>query len=407
MKGAARRRIDVAEAESLIAARLPDWGTVEVPLAAARGEILRETIHAERDQPPFDRVTMDGIALRHADLAAGAREFGLDGVQGAGDDTLALTGNSSAVAVMTGAALPAGADTIVPVERTIRHAGGVTIETGYAAAPGQFIHRRGSDHPAGAQLLAPGTRLGPPEMAILTAGGQATVRIAHRPRVAVVSTGDELVEPGAPLGPNQIRASNEYAVEAALAARGFAQVTRQRLPDDEAVLTRVLTSLLAEQDVLILSGGVSMGNFDYVPRVLAALGMQLVFHKVLQRPGLPLWFGVSPTGQPVFALPGNPVATLVCTVRYVLPALLQALGARPAPVPRVRLATDYAFAPDLTAFLPVQLRWSDDGQCLAWPRPTNTSGDFVALRDTDGCVELPRGPATFPAGYVADFFAWT
>ncbi len=402
----ARRLIDVAEAEALIAARLPDWGTTERPLAASAGEVLRQRIVAERDQPPFDRVTMDGIALRHAGVQAGTRCFRLAGVQGAGSATLTLADDNSAVAVMTGAALPAGADTVVPVERTTRGDGTVSLESGYLPAAGQFIHRRASDHAAGVALLEPGTRLGPAEMAILTAGGGATVTVARRPRIAVIATGDELVEPGAPLGPNQIRASNEYAVEAALAARGFAPVARLRLPDDEGVLRGSLSTQLDGQDVLVLSGGVSMGDFDYVPRVLDGLGMRLVFHKVLQQPGKPLWFGVSPGGQPIFALPGNPVATLVCTVRYVLPALERALGAAPATVPRVRLAADHPCRPELTAFLPVKLRFGDDGQCEAWPRPTNTSGDFIALRDTDGFVELPRGRSVFPAGHVADFYAW-
>jgi molybdopterin molybdotransferase len=402
----ARRRIDVAEAAALIRARLTGWGTVRIPIDAAQGEILRQTITAERDQPPFDRVTMDGIALRHANFAAGLRTFRVAGTQGAGSAPAPLPDGQSCVAIMTGAALPPGADTVVPVERVRRDGASATIEAGYEPAAGQFVHRRASDHRQGATLLAPGTLLGAPEMAILTIGGADTVEVARRPAITVVSTGDELVDVGQPLAPVQIRSSNDRAIVAALATRGFIDCDRLHLPDDRAVLEPALGELLAEQDVLILSGGVSMGEFDYVPQVLLSLGMELVFHKVLQRPGMPLWFGVSPAGKPVFALPGNPVSSLVCLVRYVAPALMAALGAAPRPDIVARLDRHVQFEPDLTWFLPVTLRYGADGECLATPKPTNTSGDFVALGGTDGFVELPRGMSDFAPGYTARFYAW-
>ncbi len=401
-----RRRIDVAEAAALIRGRLRGWGTVRVPIDAAQGEILRQAVTAERDQPPFDRVTMDGIAIRHSAFAAGTLTFQMAGTQGAGSAPLPLQDETSCVAIMTGAALPPGADTVVPVERITREGQTARIEPGYVPVAGQFIHRRASDHPLGATLLSSGTLLGPPELAILTVGGSATVEVARRPAITVISTGDELVDVGAALGPSQIRSSNGWAIAAALAHRGFLDCDRLHLPDDRAVLERELRQLLAEQDVLILTGGVSMGEFDYVPRVLQDLGMELVFHKVLQRPGMPLWFGISPDGKPVFALPGNPVSSLVCLVRYVAPALVAALGATTRPEPVVRLGQDVRFEPDLTYFLPVRLDYTVDGTCLAVPKPTNTSGDFVALSGTDGFVELPRGILEFPVGYSARFFAW-
>ncbi len=401
-----RRRISVADAETLLRGRLGGWGDVRVPIDAAVGEILRQTITAERDQPPFDRVTMDGIAIRHSAFASGLRTFTVAGTLGAGGTPVPLADERTCVAIMTGAALPPGADTVVPVERISRENSIATISAGYQPVPGQCVHRRGSDHPRGAPLLQPGVVLGPPEMAILTVAGHSDVQIARRPAIAIVSTGDELVDVGQALGPTQIRASNDRAIATALSRRGFTRCRRRHLPDDRAVLERELGTLLAEQDVLILTGGVSMGEFDYVPQVLMTLGMELVFHKVLQRPGLPLWFGVSPDGKPVFALPGNPVSSLVCLVRYAAPALLAALGATPRPLPVVRLGADVRFEPDLTYFLPVRLDYTPDGQCLAMPNPTNTSGDFIALGGTDGFIELPRGAADFPAGYGASFFPW-
>jgi molybdopterin molybdotransferase len=402
----ARRRIDVREADALIRRRLQGWGTVRVPLDTAQGEILRQMITAERDQPPFDRVTMDGIAIDHGAFAAGIRRFKVAGTQGAGSAPVRLPDNQSCVAIMTGAALPPGADTVVPIERTTRDGPTAAVEAGYEPAAGQFVHRRASDHRQGSSLLPPGTLLGAPEMAILTVGGSDTVEVARRPAITVVSTGDELVDVGLPLGPTQIRSSNDRAIAAALATRGFIDCDRLHLPDDRAVLETALGELLAEQDVLILTGGVSMGEFDYVPQVLLDLGMELVFHKVLQRPGMPLWFGVSPAGKPVFALPGNPVSSLVCLVRYVAPALVAALGAAPRPDVVVRLDRHVKFEPDLTYFLPVTLRYGADGECLATPKPTNTSGDFVALGGTDGFVELPRGMSEFAPGYTARFYGW-
>jgi molybdopterin molybdotransferase len=401
-----RRRIEVAEAAALIHARLGGWGTVRVPLDAAQGEVLRQPVIAERDQPPFDRVTMDGIALRHGALAGGLRAFRVAGTQGAGGAPLEVPDERSCVAIMTGAALPRGADTVVPVERIARDGATATIEPGYEPTTGQFVHRRASDHREGSTLLTPGTLLGAPEMAILTVGGSDTVEVARRPAIAVVSTGNELVDVGRPLSATQIRASNDRAIAAALASRGFIDCDRLHLPDDRQVLETALGELLAEQDVLILTGGVSMGEFDYVPQVLQDLGMELVFHKVLQRPGMPLWFGVSPAGKPVFALPGNPVSSLVCLVRYVAPALLATLGATPRRDMVVRLAAHVRFEPDLTYFLPVTLAYGADGECLATPRPTNTSGDFVALGGTDGFIELPRGMSDFAPGYTARFYGW-
>lgn len=399
-------QIEVAEAVALLHCQLPDWGTVTCRVEDALGQVLRNRVTAERDQPPFDRVTMDGIAICHRGYGAAGGVFQTVGTQGAGSPPLPLPDGASGVIIMTGAALPPGADTVIPLERFTLQGTRVTVEAGYTPSKGQFIHRQGADNRQGDALLGPGSWLGPPEMGILTVSGADTVQVARRPRVALISTGDELVAAGQPLGPAQIRGSNGPSLSAVLHRRGFTPCTQRHLPDNRAVLERELGQLLAGQDVLILTGGVSAGAFDFVPGVLADLGVTPVFHKVLQRPGRPLWFGRSPGGQPVFALPGNPVASLVCGVRYVMPLLLAALGAAPRPARVVQLSAAVHFSPDLTYFLPVRLAYTPGGQCLAEPHPTNTSGDFIALGGTDGFVELPRGKADFPAGYPARFFPW-
>jgi len=403
-------RIDVTRADRLIAETLPAYSTLPVSLSQSHGQVLRQTVIAERDQPPFNRATMDGIALRSAALSSGSRRYRVAGIQGAGQSQLTLPADTSEQShcceIMTGAVVPAGCDTVVPVERIEQNDEWVQLEAGYQPEPGQFVHRQGTDHLAGDTLLEPGTLIGAPEMAILTAAGQPTVQIARWPRVAIISTGDELVDVGEPLADCQIRSSNDRAIETCLQLNGCQTTQRCRLPDDPTALEQEIQQLHADNDVLILSGGVSMGKYDYIPAILERLQVRVVFHKILQRPGLPMWFGISAANKPVFALPGNPVSTTVCCVRYVLPALRQALGLDAPFQETVALAESVDFAPDLTWFLPVRLHTGSSGLPEALPRPTNTSGDFVGLRNTHGFVELPQGQDHFPAGFVAKLYRW-
>jgi molybdopterin molybdotransferase len=399
-------RIDVNTASELISAAMPDFGASPVELEAASGRVLRQSITAERDQPPFDRATMDGISIAGAAFENGARRFKIAGIQAAGHAQKTLPDAAHCLEVMTGAVMPAGADTVVPVERITVQDNHAELESGYTPALGQFVHRRASDHSRQDQLLKPGIRIGGPDMAILTAAGQANVLVANDPRISVISTGDELVDVGTSIADHQIRSSNDRAIKTILRGRDYHRVERAHLRDDRAKLLKQVHKLHAENDVLILSGGVSMGKYDYVPAILEELGVELVFHKILQRPGLPMWFGVSREQKPVFALPGNPVSTLVCLVRYVIPALDLASGQSPLVPEFVPLAEAVEFAPDLCWFLPVKLTSKSGEGWLAQPRPTNTSGDFIGLRETDGFIELPRGQDHFPANYKARLFRW-
>jgi molybdopterin molybdotransferase len=232
------------------------------------------------------------------------------------------------------------------------------------------------------------------------------VRVSSQPAFMVVSTGNELVEPGEPIAAQQVRRSNAYAVAATLRARGFGRVGDDHVPDDEEMLRERLKLHLTTHDVVILSGGVSMGKFDFVPKVLIELGVEEVFHKVAQRPGKPMWFGVGPHGQAIFGLPGNPVSTLVCLIRYVIPAIAEAMGTRPVLHERLALAAPVAFDLPLSYFLPVSIEHDAWGRPWANPRPTNGSGDFLSLAGTDGFVELPPGPNTYPKGFVAGLYRW-
>jgi molybdopterin molybdotransferase len=368
--------------------------------------VLAEDVAAERDQPPFDRVTMDGIAVAFREWQDGRRKFTVVGTQAAGAPPLAVTAPDQCVEVMTGTVLPTGTDTVIPVERIARTGTAADVAADAVVKAEQFVHRRGSDRDAGSLVLRAGIRLGPPEIAVLAGAGRASARVAELPRVAVISTGDELIDAGKPIAAHQIRSTNDRAIEASLTRHRLGVVTRARLRDDANALAVAIDRLDSELDALVLSGGVSMGQFDFVPSVLEELGAKLVLHRIEQRPGRPMWFGVSARGKPIFALPGNPVSTLVCATRYLLPALRTATGLAPAPPERVELTAPVDGSPTLTYFVPVTLSSSAQGTLLAQPHPTNTSGDFVALAGTDGFVELAAKRGTYPAGTVARLFRW-
>jgi len=251
-----------------------------------------------------------------------------------------------------------------------------------------------------------GTRITGREIAVAAAVGRSTLSVSRAPTIAVVATGDELVEVGDAVAPHQVRRSNDHALRAALGMAGYSRVERFHLHDMRHEIEHMLWHIIAEFDVVLISGGVSKGKFDFLPAELDAQGVKKVFHGVAQRPGKPLWFGLNPDGKPVFALPGNPVSAYTCLHRYVLPGLARASGLT-APTPRrAALTAPVSFKPPLAYFLPVRISSGERGELLATPDPSNTSGDFAGLVGTDGFVELPAETTEFPIGYVAPFWAW-
>jgi molybdopterin molybdotransferase len=395
-----------AEADRLIGQHLQCLPIESLPLAQCAGAVLRENIYAERDQPPFDRVAMDGIALRSQSVGAASRTLRVQGTQAAGDPPLTLTGDDACIEVMTGAVLPGGCDSVVPVEEIAVTAGSAALGERVRVEPWQNVHRRGSDTRQGALLISAGVRLHAPEIAVAAGAGMARIRVSSQPMLAVISTGNELVEPGEPVLAHQVRRSNAYGIVAALRERGFQRVADDHIDDNPAELKDRLHFHLQTHDVLVLSGGVSMGRYDLVPQVMQELGVRAVFHKVAQRPGRPLWFGMAPSGAAVFALPGNPVSTLVCLARYVLPALAASLGEQPAAPERMALGAPVTVTPPLAYFMPVRVEQDDWGRAWAMPAPTNGSGDFSALAGTDGFIELPPGPNTYAKGFVTRLYRW-
>ncbi|HEY6456652.1 MAG TPA: molybdopterin molybdotransferase MoeA [Steroidobacteraceae bacterium] len=398
--------IDPQMAEAAIEARVSRQPAETRPLAGCLRQTLRQDVYAERDNPPFDRVCMDGIAIRSDALSRGVRRFALQATQPAGAPALTLEDVAAAIEVMTGAMLPVGTDCVIPLEEYDLDGRIVTLTSSAQGEPDRNVQRRGSDSRPGVPMLRAGVRLHAPEIAVVASAGLAAASVSRQPRFMVVSTGDELIEPGQPIAPHQVRRSNAYAIVAALTGHGFEEVRTDHLLDDERLLRERLAEHLALSDVLILSGGVSKGKFDFVPKVLKELGVAEVFYQVAQRPGMPMWFGVSPSGCAVFGLPGNPIATLVCLVRYVVPALLAAMGTQRRVPVRIALAAPIPRGRPMASFIPVTVQYDDQGHHLAHPHQPNGSGDFLALAGTDGFVELPPQAAPYPAGFVATLYRW-
>jgi molybdopterin molybdotransferase len=396
-----------AEAEKLIIDNLTGFLREDCPLSAAHGRVLRQDLVADRDLPPFDRVTMDGYALRFEALARGTRKFRVEATQAAGMRAFTLGDRDDAcVEVMTGAVLPAEADCVVPYEETLREGNEVTVTAPTRFNCGFSVHRRGSDHGAGGVMVRAGTKMTGREIAVAAAIGASSLVVSARPKIAVVATGDELVEIDAGVAPHQIRRSNDHAIRAALISAGYVHVERFHLRDVRQEIEHRLWHIIAEHEVVLITGGVSKGKFDFLPAVLDAQGVKKIFHGVAQRPGKPFWFGLTPRKTPVFALPGNPVSAYTCLHRYVLPALAHASGLRTGAPRLVALTAPVTFKPALAYFLPVHLSSGPGAELLGTPDPSNTSGDFAGLIRTDGFVELPADQTEFKTGFVAPFSAW-
>ncbi|HEX8330774.1 MAG TPA: molybdopterin molybdotransferase MoeA [Hymenobacter sp.] len=397
-----------AEATARVLATARPLPAETVPLPQAAGRILAETLTADRDFPPFNRVAMDGIAVAHAAWAGGQTEFVIQHTQYAGAAPQPLLDAQQAVEVMTGAVLPAGTDVVVRYEDIELHDNRAAIQIPPPATPGINIHHQAADRRVGDALLRPGTRLGPAELAVAATVGAAEIAVTRAARVAVVSTGDELVSIEVTPLPHQIRRSNAYALQALFAQTG-ADVSLFHLPDGLDELRRGLTNILdAGFDAVVLSGAVSKGRADHLPGLLRELHVEELFHEVQQRPGKPMWFGARLGGPVVFGLPGNPVSTFLTACRYVRPWLracqqpanaADLAAAAEAPAPAV-LVVDINFKPHLTHFVPVRLTVDAEGRRLATPLRVGGSGDLASLIEATAFLELPPEPAEFPAGSV-------
>jgi molybdopterin molybdotransferase len=394
--------ITVEEAEKIILDQVTDYGAEIVPFEMALGRVLAEDIKADRDLPPFNRVTMDGIAINFDAIENGVSTFRIKATQAAGDQPVDIGEHYECVEIMTGAVLPASSDTVIRYEDLELRAGLATLVTSEIKR-GQNIHYKGKDKKKNDIVASIGQLVTPAIIGLVASVGETELRVKKLPRIVILSSGDELVEVEDTPSPHQIRRSNGYTVRAVLKQHGV-DADVLHIPDNPGVIKTQLKNCLENYDVLLLSGGVSMGKFDYIPKALEELKVNLLFHKVQQRPGKPFWFGKHPDGNLVFAFPGNPVATFMCLHRYFLPWLNAALGNQTKSPLSAVLDSRYSFPLALKCFLQVRLYYNEYCQLMATPLEGNGSGDFANLADTDAFMELPMEKNLFKRGEV--FKVW-
>jgi len=399
--------IDAAEALRLILERARRLSPETVRVEDAAGRVLAGGIAATEDLPPFDNSAMDGYAARSADLAGATEaapvELAERDVLRAGDFPSASVGPGEAVRIMTGAPVPPGADCVVMVERT-RPAGAGRVAILRAPRAGDHIRRAGEDVRKGTPLLTDGAQLRPFEVALLAAQGRAEVAVTRRPRVGVLATGDELAAAGAPLAPGKIRNSNGPALVAALRRRGYEVRDGGIVRDDLDAIREKIRDLLGWADVLLVSGGVSVGDFDFCKAALEDAGVREVFWKVAIKPGKPLFFGLG-RDRLVFGLPGNPVSVLVCFDEFVRPAL-EGLEGKSAGHTGFHLAgtvvNDYPKETDRQRYLFCEVTREGGGFLVRIVRPQGSAMIGMACRANALAVH-PAGGAPLRRGDVVDF----
>ena len=393
--------ISLAEAYEIVQNNAHDFGVETIPLALGIGRVLQEDWHGDRELPPYDRITMDGIAIHYA-TAVQLDRFPVAGVVAAGDPEAEFLNTEHCLEVMTGAMLPRGCDTVIRYEDVDIVDGVAKINVAYDK--GQNIHNRGEDRAKGELLVEKGTLLSASEIGVGASIGKARITVSCLPKTIIISTGNELVEIDQQPAAHQIRRSNVYRLQASLQHLNV-PVDTAHLVDDEELIVKKLQEFLRDYDLIILSGGVSMGKFDFLPNALDRLGVTKLFHRVAQRPGKPFWFGHHTDFKAtVFALPGNPVSSFMCTQVYLLDWLRTSLGMQIPQRPYAILQSDVEFAPDLTYLLEVKINYNQEGQILAHPKKGHGSGDLANLLHGDAFIRLERGQRHFPAGTVHELF---
>lgn len=394
--------ISVDDATKLVLSNKRDFGTESVPLTQAMGRVLQETLVADRDFPPFNRVAMDGIAIDFSHFERGQRQFTVQGLAAAGSPQLTLTTPSACLEVMTGCILPDGTDTVIRYEDVEVMEGVATIKE-EAITKGQNIHFKALDRHTGDKIVYPGIVVSGPEIGVAATVGKDHLLVSRLPKVVVVSTGDELIPIDQTPEAHQIRRSNAIKIQACLLAQQIPADTFHLL-DEQHQIEEALAQLLSKYDVVILSGGVSKGKLDFIPDALNKLGVEKLFHRVKQRPGKPFWFGKTPNGVTVFAFPGNPVSSFMCLNRYFFPWLKASIGLDPFQVPFAKLQEDVIFKPDLGYFMQVRIKYEGDGGIRAMPIHGHGSGDLANLADADAFMELPAGKDLYKEGEVYRIF---
>jgi len=381
-----------AAREAVLEAAAP-LGAEEISLRDALGRVLAETVLAPEDVPAFDNSAMDGFAVRAADTAPGAR-LRVVGESRAGTPAESELGQGEACAISTGAAIPAGADAVIRVEDTRREDG--FVELAVAVEAGRDLRTAGSDISAGSVVLEQGIRIGAAEIGLLASAARARVQVGRRPRVAVVTTGDELVGVDEPLRPGAVRNSGSYVIPALAERAGGLVVSVEHARDDLSVVTTAVAEAL-EADVVVVTGGMSVGVHDHVGDAMRELGVENRFHGVALRPGKPTSFGTRGATL-VFGLPGNPVSSLITFLLFARPALQALAGELP------RRARTFATLDEDCELTPVRLHavrcrvhLEDDGWHAETTGP-QSSHILSSLRGADAIALIPAGEGTLVAG---------
>jgi len=386
----------VNEALKIILNTSENFGTEEVDFLNSVGRVLKEDIIADRDFPPFNRVSMDGIAIASEAFNKGQRVFKIEGIQAAGSKQLTMQNQINCVEAMTGAILPKNTDVVIQYEL-------LTIENEVAtvnideAKKHKNVHLKGLDRKKGDILIPKNTTISSAEIGVFATVGKTSVTVAKQPKVMIISTGNELVDVSENPAEHQIRRSNVFTLVSLLEKLKIKTETAH-IPDDKNLLLSKIERFLNEYDVLLFSGAVSKGKFDFIPDVLDKLGVQKLFHRVQQRPGKPFWFGKKGI-KTVFAFPGNPVATFASCLKYFYPWYYKSVGLNFKNQNQAILAEDFYFKPNLTYFLQVKINQTN-GSLYATPVKGKGSADLVNLVDSDAFLELPDNRSNFKKGEV-------
>lgn len=396
--------ISIEEAQKLINAQARNFGVEEISIDNALNRILAEDIFADRDYPPFNRATMDGYAVVSSDFNKDKKTtLQLIGVLHAGNVSAQIVSPGTCIKIMTGAPVPEGADAVVRFEDTIENKAVVefTINT---VLPKQNIASQGEDTKSNELLLEKNIKLNALSIAVLAVTGKAKIKVYKLPSVAIVSTGNEIVNVDDAIFPHQIRDSNSYSLKSFLKQYNVSSVKSVLVQDDKAVLTQVLSDFM-NTDILILSGGVSKGEADYIPEVLLSLGVQEIFHCVRIKPGNPLWFGRLPDGGVVFGLPGNPVSVQVGFKVFIEPFLRKCFNLKTITPLYFPLFNEKIKKTKFTEYFPCKISTKADATGLLSKR-MNTSGDISATVHSDGIAVHPEETETMRENTIVEFYFW-
>lgn len=391
--------ITVAEAKKIVFSQNIVLETEDVAFHQVLGKVLAEDIIADRPFPPYNRVMSDGVAIDYEALQEGIECFVLKGLQTAGEIPKKVEKRSHALEIMAGAVLPDELNTVVPYEFiTFEERGGkrMVFFDHDGIQKWYNVHQQGSDKQKNEVLIPNKTWISPAEIGILASAGKHRIKVYEMPKVALVSSGNELVDiDDIPL-PHQIRRSNPYTLGTALEQIGI-KVDIFHIPDDKNIIAQRLKYIIRNHDVVIISGGVSRGKFDFVPAVLKTLGIEESFHEIAQRPARHLWFGAQENKKAVFGISGNPVSAFMSFHVYIKPFLLSLLHIKKS-IPQAILTENVVFEKNLTCFVQVKVTVSEQGELLANPVIGSGSGDFTTLYQVDGFLELPQSVNVFKVG---------